>query len=281
MIVDAHAHIWRPVTPGSSSIATIVSGEADISVELFRKTLDQHGVDRSVLVQPVYPGEDNSYVAETAVREPDKFAAVCVVDPRKPEAAQRLAYWVTERGCRGLRLRPQIAGEEASFGDPATFPLWEAAERLGIVVNLLCNFEHLGTAAKLAERFPDVPIIVDHLAHPPMPISAAEMQPLLNLSRFSRVYAKLSGFYYFSSEDYPYLDCVELVRALYDQFGPQQLLWGSDFPHVTARSGYDRALSIVEQAFKWLTADERQLILGDNALRLYWPSRTSSRFENS
>ncbi len=271
MVIDAHAHIWRPVSPDSSPVATIVSGEADISVELLRNCLNLHGVDRAVLVQPIYPGEDNSYVADAAVREPDKFAAVCVVDPRSADAAERLAYWATERGCRGLRLRPKLSGKEQSFGDAATIPLWEAAQQLGIVVSLLCNFDHLGAVAKLADLFPTVPIVVDHLAHPQMPMAAVEMQPLLNLSRFPRIYAKLSGFYYFSAVSYPHHDCVDLVRAVYDRFGPERLVWGSDFPHVTLRMGYGRALSMVEEAFTWLTADERQRILGENALRLYWP----------
>jgi L-fuconolactonase len=271
MIVDSHAHIWRPVAPGSSPVTTIVSGEVDISAAMFRECLTQHGVDRAVLVQPVYPGEDNSYVADAAAQDPDRFAAVCVVDPRKSDAAERLAYWVTERGCRGLRLRPKVAAEEQCFGDPSTFPLWQEAARLEIAINVLGNFEHLGAVATLAERFPAVPIIIDHLAHPPLPLTAAELAPLLNLAQFPRVYAKVSGYYYFSQEAYPHRDGVEVVRAAYDRFGAERLLWGSDFPHVTLRMGYGPALAMVEAAFTWLSAEERQRILGQNSLRLYWP----------
>lgn len=252
-------------------MATIVSGEVEISAAMFRECLVQHGVDRAVLVQPVYPGEDNSYVADTAAHDPDVFAAVCVVDPRKPDAAERLTYWVKDRGCRGLRLRPKVAAEEQCFGDPSTFPLWQEAERRQIAINVLCNFEHLGAVAKLAQRFPAVPIVIDHLAHPPLPMPIAALAPLLNLAQFPRVYAKVSGYYYFSAEEYPHRDGVEVVRAVYDRFGAERMLWGSDFPHVTLRMGYGAALAMVEEAFTWLSADERQCILSQNALRLYWP----------
>ena len=271
MIVDAHAHIWRPDLSGENRVATIVSGQADIPAELLGRYLDEHGVKRAVLVQPVYPGEDSSYVAEAAAAEPDRFAAVCVVDPRKPDAADRLAYWVAERGCRGLRLRPKVPGEAAIFGHADSFPLWEAAARLRIAVNVLGSFEHLETVAELAERFPSVPIVIDHLAHPPRPDDLASVEPLVALSRFPRVSIKLSGFYYFSRAPYPYADCGDLVCAVYDRFGPARLLWGSDFPHVLLTASFGGALALIDRLAPWLSADERQLILGQNAAHLYWP----------
>src|SRR6266852_1539281 len=87
---------------------TIVSPLSDVPVELLMQYMTEHGVDRAVLVQPMYPGEDNSYVANCAAAQPDRIAAVCVVDPRQPEAADRLEYWVREHGCKGLRLRPRL-----------------------------------------------------------------------------------------------------------------------------------------------------------------------------
>ena len=62
--------------------------------------------------------------------------------------------------------RPRIPGEEVSFGDPATFPLWEQAIKSNVVVSVLANPPHLPTLANLAERFPQVNIVVDHYADP-------------------------------------------------------------------------------------------------------------------
>src|SRR3989304_3204534 len=91
--------------------ATIVSPLDSVPIELLDQYLDEYGVERAVLVQPIYPGEDNSYVADCAAARPDRYAAVCVVDPGRPEAADRLEYWVDQRGCRGLRLRPRLPRE--------------------------------------------------------------------------------------------------------------------------------------------------------------------------
>jgi predicted TIM-barrel fold metal-dependent hydrolase len=271
VIIDSHLHVWRATTydqPG----ATIVSPHSDVPVELLEEYMDEHGVDRAVLVQPLYPGEDNSYVADSAADKPEKFAAVCVVDPRRPGAAERLAYWANERGCKGLRLRPRISGEAECFGDVSTFPLWEQARSSGIVINVLANPEHLDTLGELAARFSDVDIIVDHLAHPDVTagVGSAQFKQLLGLASYPRVHVKATGYYYYSREAYPWHDCWDYVRAVYDHFGADRMLWGSDFPHVLLKSGYGRKLLLPEREFSFLNESERAKFLGDNASRLYF-----------
>jgi L-fuconolactonase len=272
MIIDAHLHVWRAVPDYPNPAATTVSPVSDVPVELLNEYMAEHGVERAVLVQPMYPGEDNSYVADCAAAEPDRFAAVCVVDPHKPDAADRLEYWVKERGCKGLRLRPRLAGEAQIFGHPSTYPLWERAGQLGTVINVLANPEHLSTVAALAERFPDIPIVIDHMGTPDPQGGAASagFQSLLALAHFPHVYIKVSGYYYFSRQPYPYTDCHDLFRAVYERFGTARLIWGSDFPHVLLKSVYQRALMLHQRAFPFLTDGDLQLIMGDNAARLYW-----------
>jgi predicted TIM-barrel fold metal-dependent hydrolase len=173
-----------------------------------------------------------------------------------------------------LRLRPLIAAEAASFSTASTFPLWEAAERLGVVVSLLADVSHAQAIDGLAERFAEVPIVIDHLGHPDTSSAAglAAFRPLLDLARRPRIYLKLSGFYHFSRREFPFADCWELVRAAYEHFGPQRLLWGSDFPHVVLASSLARSLEVIELALAGLSADDRQSVLGANARRLYWPA---------
>jgi predicted TIM-barrel fold metal-dependent hydrolase len=255
------------------AVPTLVGSEIDVPIEAAAAVLADHEVERAVLVQPVFPGEDNSYVAACARARPERFAAVCVVDPRIPGAENRLAHWVRQ-GCRGLRLRPRIAEEQRVFGDPATFGLWEAAARLDVAVNLLSGPEHNATIGSLAARFEQVPIVIDHLGHPNVAAGVGDQgfQSLLALAKHDNVSVKLSGFYHFSRQTFPFGDCWELVRAAYDSFGPRRLVWGSDYPHVTVTCGYHRALDFLEQAKSDWTDDERRRVLGDNALRLYWPS---------
>ena len=270
MIVDAHLHIWRAVPTYPNPAGTIVSPLSDVPVELLLEYMTEHQVDRAVLVQPMYPGEDNSYVAGCAAAQPDRYVAVCVVDPRQQDAADRLEYWVREHGCRGLRLRPRLPAEAAIFGDPSTYQLWERVQALHVVVNMLANQEHLPTVASLAERFPDVPMVVDHMAHPNVSAGVDGLQGLLDLARYPNIYVKPTGYYYYSRQPYPYADCQDLFRAVYDRFGPMRLIWGSDFPHVLLKSGYQRNLLLQERAYPFLGQADLNLLMGENAARLYW-----------
>jgi predicted TIM-barrel fold metal-dependent hydrolase len=275
-IVDSHLHVWRAAEGETANVRTIVPPQTDVPLELARETMVEHRVDRAVLVQPVFRGEDNSYVAQCAHADPEKFAAVCVIDPCTPGAEKRLEYWASQ-GCRGLRLRPRISAEAAIFADPATYSLWDAAQRLGVVVSLLASPEHAPAIGRLAERYAEVPIVIDHLGHPntsgDAPLSG--FRPLLDLARHSQIYLKLSGFHHFSRQRYPYLDCWPLVRAAYEQFGPERLMWGSDFPHVLLASSYGRSLTIVNQALMDCSAAQRESVMGTSALRLYWPRSRS------
>jgi predicted TIM-barrel fold metal-dependent hydrolase len=272
MIVDAHLHVWHSAQDYPNPRVTLLSPLSDAPLELLEEYMDENEVERAVLVQPLYPGEDNSYVADCAAGQRDKFAAVCVVDPRTAGAADRLTYWVRERGCRGLRLRPAISGEGDIFGDPATYPLWEQAAALGVVINLLALPDHLATIGALAERFATVPVLIDHMAHPDPTagIEAAAFQTLLDLARLENVAVKVTGYGYYSKEGYPYTDCHPLFRALYQRYGAGRLIWGSDFPHVLLTCGYRRNLLLQERVYRFLSAVELDQIMGENAARLYW-----------
>jgi L-fuconolactonase len=276
MLIDAHVHVWKPHLDFGLPGGTILSPHSAAPVELLDQYLDEHGLSGAVLVQPVYPGTDNSLVADCAAARPNRFAAVCVVDPRAPDAPERLAYWAQKRGCRGLRLRPRIPAEAAVFGSPDGNPLWEACARLNVVVSVLANFEHLATVHALARRFPTVPIVVDHLAHPHATAleGSAEAEALFALSGCDNVLLKVSGYYYYSRQAFPYADCHGLLKAVFDRFDPRRLLWGSDFPHVLLKTDYGRALRVPEMAWPNLSAVDRSLIFGGNARRLYWEDAT-------
>ena len=277
MIVDAHLHVWRMIPNHPEPSTTIVSPCSDVPVELLMQYMGEYGVDKAVLVQPLYHGEDNSYVAESAAANPEQLAAVCYVNPREEKGKHTLQYWVQERGCRGLRIRPAISGEEKIFGDINSFPIWETAQDLGISINLLIQMNQIPILARLAERFPQVPLLIDHMAFPDVIAGPSDpgFKNLLQLSRFPQVSVKVSGYYYHSSQNWPYRDCHDFFKALHETYGAGRLIWGSDFPHVLLKSSYASILGLQERFYKYLSQAEIDAIMGGNAESLYWPASPS------
>ena len=269
-MIDAHLHVWKADLDFPNPAATTVSSASQVPVELLEQYMAEFSVDRAVIVQPLYPGEDNSYVTEVANALPDKFAAVCVVDPRRPGAADELEKWVVNHGAKGLRLRPRVPEEAACYGDDSTFELWERIESLKVVVNVLGGFEFINQTRRMAQRFPSVPIILDHMAHPDIEAGEDDWQPILELCDCENVHIKVSGFPYCSRQDYPFADCNKLVQSIYDHYGASRLIWGSDFPHILLQTGYLRAIKLLERLEVSWTATDLQLIQNDNAARLYW-----------
>ncbi len=272
MVIDAHLHVWRAVRNHPDPAVTIVSPCSDVPVELLKQYMGEHRVDKAVLVQPLYPGEDNSYVADSAAADPDHLAAVCYVDPREADAAKLLKYWVKERGCKGLRMRPSVDGEENIFGKPASYAVWEAAQDLGIAVNLLMNSEHLPALSAIVDRYPQVPFLIDHMANPDVAAGkdSTAFKSLLAMNKFPQVSVKVTGYYYHSNESWPYTDCHDFFKALYETFGPKRLIWGSDFPHVILNSSYASVLALQERYYTYLSDEDLAAIMGDNADAIYW-----------
>jgi predicted TIM-barrel fold metal-dependent hydrolase len=267
VIIDSHLHVWQADVDYPDPAVTTVSPVCHVPVELLIGYMDELQIERAVIVQPMFPREDNRYIVECCQQLPDRLAAVCVVDPNVSGADRRLRSWHA-RGCRGLRLRPRVATEERCFGDSSTYPLWTAASELGMVVSLLANTEHVATIVALADRFPDATLVVDHLAHPNM--SRTDRQPLMDLAACPNVIMKISGFPYFAVDPYPYGDCRPLVEEIYAEFGPHRMMWGSDFPHILLQSGYLRSLRLLPRLLPDINAGELATIRYHNAKRLYW-----------
>src|SRR5437660_2746035 len=135
MIVDTHAHVVAPDQqryPFSSVDGVLAEALARrLDTEGLLDQMAAAGVDRAVLVQFAHVhGYDNSYVCDSARRHPGRVAAVCGIDSRAPDAADRLAYWVRERGAAGLRL---VAVDRAGGMDWLQEPaLWQRAAELQV-----------------------------------------------------------------------------------------------------------------------------------------------------
>ncbi len=269
-IVDPHVHVWKndPRYPWPADLAGPPKNDAtpDMLLALMR----EHGVDNTVIVHVIYYRWDCRYAADSVRANPAKFAGVCRINPESPEATSELDQWVSA-GLRGVRLSPAVGPSGDWINDvPRMDAIWSRAAELKVPMCILCPITRIPDVEQIIARHDGkLDVCIDHMADCPID-QPDELKKVLTLSRYSRVYVKLSHLWLLSKQTYPYRDTHDQVRKLYDAFGPERLMWGSDWPAVEDYCGYGRALALYRDEIKFLNHDDRRWILGQTALKL-WP----------
>ncbi|MDP7131156.1 MAG: amidohydrolase family protein, partial [Planctomycetota bacterium] len=175
-IINAAEHVWVtndprfPITPQASGCPGGNVPNRDYSAEHLLSEMRIYGIDKVVISGVCYYGTNNDYNSYCVKTWPDKFAAFGLMvghrlhgpgDPKNPE---RLEHAILEQGLAGMRLSPIYERETPWLNDPVSYPLWQKAEELGAVFNIFMHPSQIGQVADMAERFPGVKVVVDHLA---------------------------------------------------------------------------------------------------------------------
>jgi L-fuconolactonase len=260
-VVDAHVHVWDP---------GLVAGELGPpgSAERMLGALDEAGIDAAVLVQPSVHVSDHRYLLAAVDRAPDRLVAVVLLEPEEAGAIARLPADWRIRGVRAPLIRSG-PGWVASVGDE----LWTRARAESWVVGAFARSDQLAELEPLLERFPDVPVGIDHIARLDLAAEGRRDEALglvLALARYPNVHVKLSALAVLSREAPPYRDVHDEVRRVVAAFGPQRTIWGSDYPNILAAAPYAQSLAAAREALADLTPDEQAKVFGRTAWRLYF-----------
>jgi len=269
-IVDPHVHVWKndPRYPWPAELASPPTTDATPAMLLAQ--MREHGVENTVIVHVIYYRWDCRYAADSVRANPAKFAGVCRINPESPQAPDELSEWVSN-GLRGVRLSPAVGPTGDWINDHSRMDaIWDRAAELSVPMCILCPIARIPDVEKVIARHDGkLDICIDHMADCPND-QPDELKKLLSLARYPRVYVKLSHLWLLSKQEYPYRDTHAQVRKLYDAFGPQRMMWGTDWPAVEDYCGYGKALALYRDEIKFFNDDDRRWILGQTALKL-WP----------
>lgn len=274
MIIDCHAHAWdywpyEPAVPDPEN-----RGRA----EMLLHEMDLVGVDQAVLVcaRIEHNPNNNDYGAECVRRYPDRFVQFADVDCgwtdtyHTPGGADRLAESVEKYRLKGFThyLRDDTDWFESREG----LAFFEQAADLNQIASLALSPAWMPALRKLARRFPDTPFLCHHMASvkvgepPPRPM----LREVLESAEVPNIHIKLSGFQYTSEVawEYPYSDCMGIVRKLYEYYGADRLCWASNYPPVARASTYQHSLEAVRTHCSFIAKADMDLVLGGNMERL-------------
>lgn len=276
-LIDIHPHIVSrdteryPVTPLGGKRSEW-SKERSVTFEEFVAATREAGVDKAAIVHSSTTyGFNNQYVVDSIAADPKRFTGVFSVNVTQPDAAERMRYWYG-KGMTGMRIYARgstIKEAWLALDDPATLPAWECASELGISVatNMHATGPGLEQIRRILQRYPKVPLIVDHLGRPHVddgpPYEAAK--DYFGLAEFPNLYLKLTvsglGSIMKGKAD------DTLIPKIVSVFGANRIAWGSNYP--SSPGTLREIVAASEAAVRNVSAADKAWIFAKTAQRLY------------
>ena len=269
-IVDAHCHVWDDPWPPLAPQADTSAGQ----VHRLLGHMDACEVNRAVIVAHLdeHDPRNNERALGHARAHPDRLSVLANVHLKEADALERAEHLAGQPGLVGISYYLAPDDDAAWMTAEGTRPVWELIAELGLAVNLSLTPSQQAQLGRVAEAYPRTPFLVCHMGG----ARAAEGMPseawltVLENARHPNVYVKVSGFAYVSESDYeyPFIDAQPFVRMLAESYGPDRLLWGSDYPVHAKFMTYRQTLEIVRTHCPFLSEDARAKILGENAAQV-------------
>ncbi len=279
-MIDSHAHLLSddPMRyPPSPPSGELKPGELDDPMTIGRLLgeMDKAGVDKAVLVQrgSVY-GFDNSYVCDSAEAYPDRLAAVCAINGEADDAAERVRYWVKDRGAVGIRFMELVRGADIGWLDSDNSrKAWRTAHDLGVPVcvhffpwNRRAGLTHLRS---ILGELPEVSVVIDHFSN----MSVDDGAPDYGVDDLLAAVADFSGV----NVKYTTIplgrlaqagtDATPIVRRVVDLFGADRVMWGSDISQSPGT--YDYMADLARTSVALLDDAQKEQVLDGTTRAVY------------
>lgn len=273
MRIDAHQHFWiyDPREHGWIGDSMTSIRHDFLPVDL-KPELDRSGFDGTVAVQVRQTLEETRWLLELASGSSYIRGVVGWVDLRSAQVRTQLESFAENPKLVGIRHIVQSEPDDQFLLRPDFLRGISVLGEFDLAYDLLIYPKHLPVAAEFVRHFPGQRFVLDHMAKPP--IKSGEIQSwardIRDLALFPNIFCKLSGLV--TEADWqrwtpehllPYLD------AVFECFGPERLMIGSDWPVCTMAASYSQAVDIVKNYVSNSPVEVREAVLGGNAAR-FW-----------
>ena len=273
MRVDAHQHFWRYNAVRDAWITDDMSVlKRDFLPEEFAREREANGIDASVAVQADQSEEETRFLLDLAKANSRIAGVVGWIDLRSPRVGERLEHFSDCEKLRGFRHIAQAEPDDRFLLRDDFLKGIAHLRAFSFTYDILIYPRQLPAALQLVAKFPEQRFVVDHLAKPE--IKSREIETwtryMKRIAENRNVFCKLSGMVteadwrqWKAADFHPYLDVA------FDAFGPERLMFGSDWPVCLVAASYRQVKGIVEEYLKNFSAQDRENIFGDNATRFY------------
>jgi predicted TIM-barrel fold metal-dependent hydrolase len=270
--IDVQVHCYERNHPGRPWTA-VLAGPPEVTAEDMIKAMDEVGVDGAILVS-VYTMYrwDASYAVAVQKAHPDRFGVVKPVNANDPKVEDTIAEWAAMPGTVAIRIMmtDEISKDPA---DPGINRILAAAAKHDLPVNMLAR-DRLDQLDKLAKRNPNTQIVLDHLGLeqpfvPPAPKEPwKELPHVLKLAGNKNIAIKISGACTLSHEKFPYRDIWDPLGRIFDAYGLDRCMWGTDWTRAVNLLTYKEGVDSFRVTDR-LSDSDRATLMGGTVQKIY------------
>jgi L-fuconolactonase len=273
MKIDSHQHFWRYNPTRDAWITDDMSIlKRDFLPEELALECKANGLDASIAVQADQSEEETLFLLEMAEENSQIAGIVGWTDLASTNAEERLQFFSRYKKLRGFRHIAQAEPDDRFLVQPDFLRGISRLRQFGFTYDILVYPKQLPAAIELVSKFPEQRFVIDHLAKPE--IKSRDLKfwetHIRRIAEFPNVFCKLSGLvteadrHSWKPADFkPYLDVV------FDAFGMDRLMFGSDWPVCLLAASYAQVKQIIEDYLHGFTAAKTENIFGGNAIRFY------------
>lgn len=264
LIVDSQVHVWGADTP-QRPWPRRAEPQRPIPLDCddLLREMNEAGVDRVVIVPPSWEGDRNDLAIDSAIAHPNRFATMGRLDPQNPASRGQIAKWREQPGMLGLRFTFHIPQLATLITEGHMDWVWGEAQEAGVPIYVLVPHSLVHLIDDVAQRYPDLKLVMDHLALNSKLRDAeafAELDKLLAIAKRPNVAAKASALPCYTNDPYPFRSLHKYVRQAYDAFGPKRLFWGTDLSRSPIP--YRQHVTMFTEEIPWLTTEDQEWIMG-------------------
>ena len=269
--IDSQVHAYERNSPERPWV-TIPPWPDEVTGDDMVAAMDAVSVDGALLISPFSMYRyDGSYALEVYAKHPGRFGLIKPFDPQSEAVADEVAEWAGTPGVVGARI--MLTAQTFEADDPGLNRILAAGAQAGIPVNVMCSGK-LSLLRELAHRHPDTQVVVDHVGliqpfEPPAPPEPfADLANVVSLAACDNVAIKISGACTLSHQPFPYPDIWESLGKVFDAFGFDRCMWGTDWTRAVGLLSYEQgveAFRVTDQ----LSDSERSALMGGTLVKIY------------
>ena len=270
-MIDSHQHFWqvgRFDYPWMTSDLGVLY--RDYLPDELSPILGSNGVEKTVVVQASNSVAESRWLLNLADENSFIAGVVGWVDLMNPDA--QLVELTAHPKFKGVRHLVESEPQDDWLVQPAVLSGLKRLSTYGLSYDLLVHTRHLKHVPRVAETCPELALVIDHLAKPPIAKNEIDewSRAFKPLASYPNIHCKLSGLVTEANwTSWQTDDLRPFVDLALESFGSDRLMFGSDYPVCLLASSYDRVLASFQEILANLDDDEREKIFSRNAAKVY------------